>query len=127
MSEKQDIPFIDRELYKILKCFTKDKPILNAEYVAKTLHLPVIDTTAAFAQLLRNDCLAYVCGFYNEETTRIGSDTQLCITYLGKMARRTYRRAARGHFFNEFRAWATLAIALAAFVLSVINSVTLYS
>ena len=127
MNESLNTPFIDRELYRILKCFTESQPFLSAENVAGILHLPLIDTTAAFEQLLRNGCLSYLGGFYDEEAKHIGSDTQLCLGYSGVMARRAYRRSVRSHFFNEFRAWVTLAIALAAFVLSVINSLTLYN
>lgn len=127
MNESQITSPIDRELYKILKCFSDSQPYLSAENIAEMLHLPVLDAVAALRQLLADGCLSYFGGFYDEKAKRIGSDTQLCLEYPGVMARRSYRRYTRNHFFVELRAWITLAVALAAFILSVINSATLYS
>lgn len=53
--------------------------------------------------------------------------TKLRITQDGINYLSQHRIHTRNHRVNEIRAWITLGIAVAAFILSVINSVSIYS
>lgn len=52
--------------------------------------------------------------------------TKLRITQDGRNYLSQHRMQIRNHRINEMRAWITLGIAAAAFILSVINSVSIY-
>ena len=56
-----------------------------------------------------------------DKDSDISPNTPLSITYLGKAALETEIKARKHFKYNEIRAWITLAIAIAAFILSVIS------
>lgn len=56
-----------------------------------------------------------------DDNSSISLNTPLVITYLGKIALEAETKERKHFKFNEFRAWVTLGIAIAAFILSIIS------
>lgn len=112
---------MDSELYTMLNLYKSKNCALSVQDVM--LLLGSTDTKAwpPIKNLFDSGYLRAVSGYVAEDGS-IAVDTKLRITYAGELAIRDDRQSKKTHFWIEFRAWVTLAIALAAFILSVINT-----
>lgn len=109
---------MDSELYAMLKLYqAKDTPLTIHE-VAIILGSNEMDVTKPIKNLFDSGYLYVINGYVSKEGA-ISVDAKLRITYAGELAIREAVRANKRHFWIEFRAWITLAIALVALATSI--------
>lgn len=103
---------MDKETLSLLELIaSRDHvTISDLDFVCNT---PFYDSSEPLEWLLDN---GYVC--HCDGTTDMSPESMFCITYEGKVYLRNRKSSDRHSFLKEFRAWSTLAIALAAFVKS---------
>ncbi len=110
---------MDEELIEILKLFTPHHPVLTFNEISLLLDKPASDIAQRLTYLNSQRYLQPVGGYIPSDGT-LAVDTQLQLTYLGKMAVDKFKDEHKRQFWSEFRAWVTLAISICALVLSFI-------
>ena len=108
---------MDTELMEIMRLFSDSHPILTIQQIGLLLDRSEFDVCGPVSYLHKSGYLRVYDGYVSDDGT-IAVDTRLTMTYEGKHAIKEFQRNTKSHFWVEFRAWATLLIALAAFIKS---------
>lgn len=111
---------MDSELFSMLDLYKSRDMALSAHEVAVILNRPDLEVSKPIYALYQ---MGYLCavGLDIPEDGTIAVDTKLEITFAGEAALREHRRFSKNHFWTEFRAWITLAIALIALFCSILS------
>ena len=111
---------MDSELYSMLNLYKSKNRALSVQDVMLLTDSTDTEVCPPVKNLFDSGYL-HVAGGYVAEDGSIAVDTKLRITYAGELALRENVRSKKLNFWTEFRAWATLAIALIAMVVSLIS------
>lgn len=106
-------------LYFLLKEFDSHD-VLSVSTLSQLTNSDPANVAEYLSELLK-------CGyirFCDSESKCLTPRSNLRITVNGRSALRDEKHRRKYHHFSEFRSWATLAIALSALVLSLINMFT---
>ena len=108
---------MDNTAYKLLELFNQ-RTSLSLLELAAILNVECRSIAEETHLLLASGYLRKAITPDRDQGSAFSFKESLMITYKGKAALAEHQKAKRDHWFNEFRAWVTLAIALAAFIKS---------
>lgn len=108
---------MDDITYKILKIF-KNRNSLSCIEVSAIINTDALAIAEIFRYLWKNDYIKKLYSPIDESDNSLGLDTQFKLTYAGLVSMQHHKSNKRYKIFSEFRAWITLAIAIASFVKS---------
>lgn len=109
---------MDPELYNMLDLFKSREQALSTRDVALLLDSHDTVVWPPIKNLMDSGYLRAVSGYIAEDGS-IDVNTKLHITYDGTLALRENARSKKKYCWIEFRAWATLVIALIALIVSI--------
>lgn len=111
---------MDSELYSMLNLYKSKNRALSVQDVMLLLDSSDTEVWPPIKNLFDSGYLHAVGGYIAEDGS-IAVDTKLRITYAGELALRENSRSKKSHFWTEFRAWFTLAIAGIALIVSIVS------
>lgn len=115
---------MDRMSSGLLEVF-KSKGSLSLSQLSAILDVGIFDLSEPISVLRKQGYLRIEpnhCTVHElSQTDSISLDTPLVITFEGRAALDNHQQDRRSKKFNDLRAWITLAIACASFVLAVIS------
>lgn len=109
---------MDSELYSMLNLYKSKNCALSVQDIVLLMDSSDTEIWPPIKNLFDSGYLHAVGGYIAEDGS-IAVDTKLRITYAGELALRENARSKKNHFWIELRAWATLAIALIALIVSI--------
>ena len=113
---------MDDLCYSFLKLFS-ERTSLSINQLSAILNLDSFEFVEVINYLRKNGFLRVEHNYsmvHKSDHDSISPRTPLSITFEGKRALELERKSRKRFKYNEIRAWITLAIAIAAFALSVI-------
>ena len=108
---------MDNTAYKLLELFNQ-RTSLSLLELAAILNVECRSIAEATYCLLDSGYLRKAITPDCDQESDFSFNLPLMITYKGKAALEEHRKTKRYYWFNELRAWITLAIALATFIKS---------
>ncbi len=110
---------LDDKSIKILHCFDKQNEPLSIIQLMIFTSFEYADISERIDYFLRKKLIRI-------DQSASPEDASFQMTLKGKIALEKYLKENQRFFFNEFRAWITLFVAIAAFILSVISLLLQY-
>lgn len=112
---------MDEISYTFLTEFLEYEP-LSIKEICNVFHMS-LESTAEYVNYLRKQGYLQITGraanrYSANYDGPLSINDQLKVTARGKIELNSFRQASKSDFWKEFRAWVTLAIAVAAFIKS---------